>query len=134
MKNKLGKLAIVTAGALLLSHCNDQIALRDYQKRTLQNKLEQMPKAEADAYIRNQMDGIQKKRVVNRVMMLPLGKDLVPVVTQEQVDEGLYLDFWDQNDTNGTLIDEYVDYAMKHKAMEQETKDSAKADYRGLQK
>ncbi len=52
---------------------------------------------------------------------------------RKQVD-GIYLDYWLKNDTNGTLIDEYVDYAMDSRKAEKATKAEAKAEFKKLKK
>ena len=52
---------------------------------------------------------------------------------RKQVD-GTYLDYWLKNDTNGTLIAEYVDYAMDSRKAEKATKAEAKAEFKKLKK
>lgn len=52
---------------------------------------------------------------------------------RKQVD-GVYLDYWLKHDTNGTLIDEYVDYAMDSSKVEKATKAEAKAEFKKLKK
>lgn len=117
MKNKkLGKLAIVASGAMLLAGCSkDYAAMREYQRQAIQTKLEQMTPAEADAYIKNEMDG--------KVTTL-----------QMSTIDSLYLYLWEKNDTNGTLIDEYVDYATGNFMAETQTKAQAKAEFKQLKK
>ena len=137
MKNKkLSRLAIVASGAMLLAGCNqDTAALTEYQKNAIQTKLEQMAPAEADAYIRDQMDGVQRYRTRVTPIIVPLPKGgVVSTVISTTVPDGLYLDYWEQHDTNGTLVDEYVDYAMKHRLIEKEVKDQAKAEFKAKQR
>lgn len=52
---------------------------------------------------------------------------------RKQVD-GVYFDYWLKHDTNGTLIDEYVDYAMDFRKVEKATKAEAKAEFKKLKK
>lgn len=137
MKNKkLSKLAIVASAAMLLAGCNQNYAaLMEYQKNAIQTKLEQMSQADADAYIRNEMNGVHMyhDEPVATMMATPNG-GVMPAVINKRVEDGLYLDYWAEHDTNGTLIDEYVDYAMGNYAVEMGTKIEAKQAFKELQK
>ena len=138
MKNKkLSKLAIVASGAMLLAGCNkDNDALREYQRQAIQAKLEQMTPAEADAYIKKAMRGIVSRTYIDTSTTQVIcrnGDNLARKYRHEdRIEEDLLLDLWAKNDTNGTLIDEYVDYAMDFDIIEKATKAKAKAEFKQL--
>ena len=135
MTKKLSKLAIAASAAMLLGSCHEEYyALRDFQRKAIQTKLEQMAPEAADGYIRQQMDGVQRFRREKFTRYVPSMDGLVPVFEHKWVNDGLYLDLWAKEDTNGTFIDEYVDYVMNNAKAERETKIQAESEFAAKQR
>lgn len=126
----------MAAGSMLLSGCKqDNAALKEFQKNALETKLEQMGPDAADAYIRNQMNGVKRVRIESMPINVPTtdgGLKTIPV--PKVVSDGTFLDYWTEHDTNGTLVDEYVNYAMSKLGVEKEIKAQAKAEFNHLSK
>lgn len=137
VKKRVRKVVLAAAAALLLTGCNTQdgAALKNYQREAIQTKLAQMSPDDAEAYIRAKMDGVHMSHCEAVPTMMPNPNGGVSLrLMHKRVEDGLYVDFWAEHDTNGTLLDEYIDYAMDNYAVEADTKAEAKAEFKRLQK
>ncbi len=134
---KLSKLAIVASASMLLAGCPsdyEYATLKKYQRQAIQEKLERMTAADADFYIRQKMDGLHRYHFETVRSVAEKSDHLVMTRRMPTVDDGLYLDYWAAHDTNGSFIDEYVDYAMLDDHMENDVKSHVEREFLRSQK